>query len=157
MGAITRDELRELNTLSNQVVGACIEVHQVLGPGLLESAYEECLCHELTLRKIAFEHQVAIPIEFKGIRLNNGFRLDILVENQLVIELKAVDELQPIHSAQLYTYLKLTGLHLGLLTNFNVKLMKDGIRRVVNNVPSADPIDLLITEENRKRWEARNH
>ena len=155
MGKITHNEMREINMLSNQIIGACIEVHKILGPGLLESAYEECLCHELFLRNISFARQMIVPIEFKGLKLNNGFRLDILVENKVVIELKAVEDLEPIHSAQLYTYLKLTGLHLGLLANFNVALMKDGIRRVINDIPDADPIDDLIAQENRRRMEAR--
>ena len=156
MAEISRGELIELNSLSNKVIGAGIAVHRVLGPGLLESAYEECLCHELTLRSILFTRQVSFPIEFKGIQLCSGFRLDILVENQLIIELKSVDELLPVHSAQLFTYLKLTGLHLGLLMNFNVQLMKNGIRRVVNELPEPDPLDVELAEERRKRWEARN-
>ena len=156
MDEITKIEMKELNMLSNQVVGACIEVHRILGPGLLEAAYEECVCHELRLRNIVFDRQVQVPIAFKGVQLTNAFRLDILVEKRLIVELKAVDELEPIHIAQLSTYLKLTGLHLGLLMNFNVKLMKHGIRRLINGQIPIDPVEAMLAEELRQRWEARD-
>ena len=119
----------ELNALSSAVIGAAIEVHRNIGPGLLESAYEECLCRELSLQSIPFERQVTLPISYKGIELDGGYRLDILVDNKLVIELKAVDKLQPIHEAQLMTYLKLSGHTIGLLINFNVPVLKNGIKR----------------------------
>jgi GxxExxY protein len=121
----------ELNRISSTVIGAAIEVHRALGPGLLESAYEECLCKELTIRGIPFEHQRPLPVEYKGVRVDCGYRLDLLVQDLVVVELKAVDELLPIHEAQLMTYLKLGGWHLGLLINFNVDVLKHGIRRRV--------------------------
>lgn len=121
----------DINDLSGEVISAAIEVHRILGPGLLESAYEECLCRELELRQIPYERQKELPIEYKGIKLDCGYRLDVLVENRLVLELKACDALQPIHKAQLLTYLKLTGIKVGLLINFNVPILKQGIKRMV--------------------------
>ena len=118
--------------LSNLIIGAAIEVHRILGPGLLESAYEQCLCHELTLKDISFERQKPLPVTYKGISLNCGYRLDILVEKLVIVELKTVEHIGPIHEAQLLTYLKLSELWLGLLVNFNVPVLKDGIRRIVN-------------------------
>jgi GxxExxY protein len=117
--------------LSRRVLGAAIEVHRAFGPGLLESAYEECLCHELALGGIAFQRQVELPVQYKGVLLDCGYRLDIVVEDRLIVELKAVEELMPVHHAQLLTYLKLTGKRVGLLINFNVELLKDGIIRRV--------------------------
>ena len=122
------------NTLSNQIIGAALEVHRQLGPGLLESAYEECLAYELSLREIPFERQKPIPVVYKGIRLDCGFRVDLLVGGLVIVELKAVDLLMPIHQAQVLTYLKLTGCKLGLLINFNVLRLREGIRRVVLNL-----------------------
>ncbi len=119
----------DLNEVTERVIGAAIEVHKHLGPGLLESAYEECLCHEMSLRQIPFERQRALPIEYKGIKLDCGYRLDLLVENVVVVEVKAVTILQGIHEAQLLSYLKLGGWKIGLLLNFNVPVLKDGIRR----------------------------
>lgn len=119
----------ELNRLTEQIIGAAIEVHKALGPGLLESAYETCLCHELSLREISFERQRPLPIEYKGTKLECGYRLDLLVEGAVVVEIKAVEAIEPIHEAQLLTYLKLGGWKLGLLINFNVPVLKDGIRR----------------------------
>lgn len=118
-----------LNQVTEQIIGAAIEVHRALGPGLLESAYEECLGHELSLRGIAFERQRALPVEYKGVKLDCGYRLDLLVGSAVVVELKAVSAIEPIHEAQLLTYLKLGGWKLGLLINFNVPILKDGIRR----------------------------
>ena len=118
--------------LSNLIIGAAIEVHRILGPGLLESAYEQCLCHELTLKDISFERQKPLPVTYKGISLDCGYRLDILVEKLVIVELKTVEHIGPIHEAQLLTYLKLSELWLGLLVNFNVPVLKDGIRRIVN-------------------------
>jgi GxxExxY protein len=119
----------EMNEITEKIIGAAIEVHRALGPGLLESAYEECLCHELTLRELAFERQKPLPVEYKGVKLDCGYRLDLLVEALVVVEIKAVEVIQPIHEAQLLTYLKLGGWKLGLLINFNVPFLKDGIRR----------------------------
>jgi GxxExxY protein len=121
-----------INDLTGQVINAAIEVHRTLGPGLLESIYEECLCHEFGLRKIPYERQKELPIEYKGIRLNANLRLDALVNKQLILEIKSCDTLLPIHEAQLLTYLKLTGLKIGLLINFNVSMLKDGIKRIAN-------------------------
>ena len=117
--------------LSFEIIGAAIEVHRVLGPGLLESAYEEALCRELALRNMPFERQVPLAVEYKGVRLDCGYRLDVVVDNSVVVELKTVESLMPIHEAQLLTYLKVSGLKLGLLLNFNVGLMKEGIKRLV--------------------------
>ena len=119
----------EMNRITEQIIGAGIEVHKSLGPGLLESAYEECLCRELALRDIRFERQRALPVEYKGVKLDCGYRLDLLVENTVVVEIKSVTTIQPIHEAQLLTYLKLGGWKLGLLINFNVPVLKDGVRR----------------------------
>jgi GxxExxY protein len=117
------------NEITQQVIGAAIDVHKQLGPGLLESAYEECLCHELAIRKVAFERQKPIPLVYKEVKLDCGYRLNVLVEGRIVVELKAVDGLGPIHDAIILTYLKLSGHKLGLLINFNVPLLKDGIKR----------------------------
>jgi GxxExxY protein len=117
--------------LSKQVIGAAIEVHRELGPGLLESTYEACLAHEMTLRNIPFERQKEVLVVYKGLSVDCGFRLDLLVGNLVVIELKAVDRLIPVYDAQVLTYLKLTGCRLGLLLNFNVTLLKNGIKRLV--------------------------
>lgn len=122
----------DLNKLSERVIGAAIEVHRVLGPGLLEGAYEECLCRELELRGMAYERQCVIPMEYKGAFVESGFRLDVLVENALVVELKACDELTRVHRAQLLTYMRLGGWRLGLLINFNVLVLKNGIDRMVH-------------------------
>ena len=122
----------DINQLTGKVIGAAIEVHKALGPGLLESTDEECLCHELQLRKIAYERQKPLPIEYKGVRLDCGYRLDLLVQGKIILELKACEKIDPIHEAQLLTYLKLTGLNVGLLLNFNVPVMRDGIVRIVN-------------------------
>lgn len=119
----------ELNTYTEQIIGAAIDVHRALGPGLLESAYEECLCRELALRSIPFERQRPLPVEYKGVRVDCGYRLDLLVANSVVVEIKSVSAIEPVHEAQLLTYLKLGGWKLGLLINFNVPVLKDGIRR----------------------------
>jgi GxxExxY protein len=118
--------------LTQQIIGAAIEVHTVLGPGLLESVYEACLVHELGLRGISAQRQVPLPVEYKGQRVECGFRIDVLVEGQVVVELKSVDKSTPIDEAQLITYLKLSGHRRGLMINFNVRVLKDGLmRRVV--------------------------
>jgi GxxExxY protein len=120
-----------INELTEVIIGAAIEVHRALGPGLLESAYEECLCRELSLRDIPFERQRPLPLQCKGISLDCGYRLDLLVADKVVVEIKAVEAVLPIHEAQLLTYLKLGGWQVGLLINFNVPVLKDGIRRRV--------------------------
>ena len=117
--------------LSEKVIGAAIEVHRHVGPGLLESAYEECLCHELVKAGLSFKRQVEMPISYKGQDIDCGYRADLIVENTLLVELKAVEKLLPIHQAQVLTYLKLGRLSTGLLINFNSTLLKDGIKRFV--------------------------
>lgn len=118
---------------SRLIIGAAIEVHTQLGPGLLESAYEECLSYELNAREIPFERQKPIPVNCKGVQLDCGFRVDLLVAGLIVVELKAVESLLPIHDAQVLTYLQLTGCRLGLLLNFNVPRLKQGMKRLVLN------------------------
>lgn len=118
---------------SRLIIGAAIEVHTQLGPGLLESAYEECLSYELNAREIPFERQKPIPVNYKGVQLDCGFRVDLLVAGLIVVELKAVESLLPIHDAQVLTYLQLTGCRLGLLLNFNVPRLKQGMKRLVLN------------------------
>jgi GxxExxY protein len=118
--------------LSNVIIGCAIEVHKQLGPGLLESAYEACLCHELTAKSIAVKRQELLPVNYKGEYIDAGYRIDILVDNHVIVELKTVDTIIPIYRAQLMTYLKLSNKWLGLLINFNVKLLKQGIERIVN-------------------------
>ena len=122
--------MMDINKLTSEVIGAAIEVHKILGPGLLESAYEECLCHEFGLRAMPYERQKELPIEYKGVILDCGYRLDVVVANRLILELKACERLEPIHEAQLLTYLKLTSIKVGLLINFNVPVLKQGIRRL---------------------------
>ena len=122
----------DINDLTGQVIGAAIEVHNALGPGLLESAYEECLCHEFELKEIPYERQKELPLEYKGVKLDSGYRIDIVVADKLILELKACENLEPIHEAQLLTYLKLTKIKFGLLINFNVLLLKNGIKRIAN-------------------------
>ena len=117
--------------LTNKIIGAAIEVHKALGPGLLESAYEKCLMKEFELSNISFKSQIELPLEYKGIRVDAGYRIDLIVERKVIIELKAVGSLIPVHEAQLLTYLKLTGIRVGMLMNFNVPVLKDGIKRMV--------------------------
>jgi len=124
-----------MNELSDQIIGAAIEVHRTLGPGLLESTYEACLAHELNLKGIKAVRQKKQPIIYKGLEIDEAYRIDVIVEDKILLELKVVDALNDVHLAQLLTYLKLSGCSLGYLMNFNVPLMKDGIRRVVNNYP----------------------
>ena len=116
---------------TSPIIGAAIEVHRNLGPGLLESAYEECLCHELRLLGIDFKRQVALPLLYKGLKLDCGYKLDLIVREEVILELKAIEKLLPIHEAQLLTYLRLTGKRVGLLINFNVPLLTQGIIRRV--------------------------
>ncbi len=121
----------EFDDLSNRVIGCAIEVHRHLGPGLLESAYEQCLAHELSRNNIGFQLQLAQPVRYKDILLDCGYRIDVLVENQIIIELKCVEKLLGIHEAQLLTYMKLAEIKIGLLMNFNVTKLKEGIKRFV--------------------------
>ena len=121
--------------LTEQIIGSAIEVHRPLGPGLLESAYEECLCHELSLHGLQFERQKLLPLEYKGIKLDCGYRLDIIVENKVVLELKTVEAIAPIHEAQLLTYLRLSKIKVGLIINFNVPVLKNGVRRFILSSP----------------------
>ena len=119
----------ERDPLTEQVIGAAIEVNRVLGPGLLESVYQRCLCHELKLRGIEHQPQVKLPVVYKGLSIDCEFFMDVVVLDKLVVELKAVEKLLPVHEAQLLTYLRLSRIRLGLLINFNVALLKDGIKR----------------------------
>jgi GxxExxY protein len=120
-----------INQLTHEVIGAGIEVHRKLGPGLLESAYRKCLCRELLLRGIPYRREWPLPLEYKGIRLECGYRVDILVGDLVAVEVKSVEALAPIHDAQLLTYLRLGGWRVGLLMNFNVVVLKDGIHRKI--------------------------
>jgi GxxExxY protein len=124
--------MEEINQITEKIIGAAIEVHRELGPGLLESAYETCLSFELAERGLTIERQKPLPIVYKGTRLDAGYRLDLLVEDQVIVEIKAVDELAPIHQAQVLSYLKLSGCSVGLMINFNVQVLKNGIKRVIN-------------------------
>ena len=117
--------------LTERVIGLAIEVHRQLGPGLLESAYEECLCFELRRAELAFRRQVALPVVYKSVRLDCGYRLDVVVEERLILELKTVERLLPIHEAQVITYLRLSGIPAGLLLNFNTAVLKQGLRRLM--------------------------
>jgi len=128
----TKDTKAEADELSHEVIGAAIEVQRAVGPGLLESIYEDCLAHELTLRGIPFRRQVSLPLIYKGVRLESGYRLDMVVDELVVLELKAVEHILPVHEVQLLTYLRLTGKWPGLLFNFHVTVLQRGIRRVVN-------------------------
>ena len=119
------------NEITHAIIGAAIEVHKLLGPGLLESAYEACLRHEFAIRKIGFQKQKPVPLVYKEIKLDCGFRLELLLEKRVVVELKSVDAIAPIHEAIMLTYLRLSGHTLGLLINFNVSILKDGIRRFI--------------------------
>jgi len=117
--------------LTDEILATATEVHRHLGPGLLESAHEQCLCHELSLRHLAFRRQVPLPVEYKGVQLDCGYKLDIVVQDKVILELKAVEALNPLHKAQLLTYLRLSGKRVGLLINFNAPLLKDGLIRTV--------------------------
>ncbi|HVF27742.1 MAG TPA: GxxExxY protein [Pyrinomonadaceae bacterium] len=120
-----------INKVTEAIIGAAIEVRRALGPGLLESAYSECLCRELSVRDVPFEREKPLPLEYKGIRLECGYRLDLLVADSVVVEIKAVEAVVPVHEAQLLTYLRLGGWRVSLLINFNVEVLKQGIRRKV--------------------------
>lgn len=132
---MTEKEL--LNQITDHIIGASIEVHRTLGPGLLESAYEACLAFELVDRGRKVEHQKPLPVIYRDVKLECGYRLDLLVEDMVIVEVKAVNHLDPIHEAQLLSYLKLSGCKVGLLINFNIKMLRDGIQRMVNNFPDS--------------------
>jgi GxxExxY protein len=126
-----RERRADINRLTEKVIGCAIEVHRALGPGLLESTYEQCLAQELKLSGIIFEMQVSLPVEYKGVKLDCGYRIDFLIDERLILELKSTEKVTDIHKAQLLTYMKLARIKIGLLINFNVKLLKDGIQRFV--------------------------
>jgi GxxExxY protein len=123
----------ELNQISGKIIECAIKVHRALGPGMLESAYEACLFYELNKAGLKVQKQVTLPIFYDGVKIDAGYRIDLFVEDEVIVELKAVDKVHPIHNAQLLSYLRLSNKKLGLLINFNVKLLKDGVERVVNN------------------------
>ena len=125
-------ERERLNKITETIIGAAIQVHKTLGPGLLESAYEACLAYELSKRGLRSEQQKPLPLVYEQVKLDCGYRIDLVVEGSVVVEVKSVDALAPIHDAQVLTYLKLSGCKIGLLLNFNVPMLKDGIRRFVN-------------------------
>ncbi len=129
-----RIELLNINKTTESIIGAAIEVHRHLGPGLLESAYEECLCEELSLRKIPFKRQIALPVVYKSKKLDVGYRIDLLVNDEVVVELKTVETILPIHEAQALTYMRLSGKQVGLILNFNVTVLKNGIKRLVHKL-----------------------
>lgn len=124
-------ELKEIDELSNRMIGLAIDVHRYLGPGLLESVYQQCLAYELSTNNIEFVLEHPIPVKYKEIKIDCAFRADLIVAKSIILELKAADKILPIHEAQLMTYLKITGIKLGLIINFNVKLLKDGIKRII--------------------------
>jgi len=130
----TGTDLLDINKTTESIIGAAIEVHRHLGAGLLESAYEECLCEELTLRKIPFKRQVALPVMYKSRKLDIGYRIDLLVNDEVVVELKTVESILPIHEAQTLTYMRLGGWQVGLILNFNVVVLKNGIKRLVHKL-----------------------
>jgi GxxExxY protein len=131
---------KSLNDLSHELIGAAIEVHRELGPGLLESAYEGAYSHELTLRNIPHARQKIMPIMYKGVAIEAGYRIDILADDRIVLELKAVEKIMPIHAAQLLAYLRLGKFHLGLLFNFNVRRLIDGVERISNDAPNLSAV-----------------
>lgn len=124
---------QRINNLTEKIIGCAIEVHRVIGPGLLESAYEECLCYELSQAGIRFERQVPLPVIYKGVKLDCGYKMDIVVEGLVIVELKAVERIIPVHEAQLLSYLKLYDKKVGLILNFHVPRLRDGLKRIVNN------------------------
>lgn len=124
-------EMSEIDALSNKIIGVALEAHRNLGPGLLESAYQQCLAYELSANNIEFVLEHPIPVKYKEINIDCAFRADLIIANSIILELKAVDRILPIHEAQLMTYLRITGIKLGLIINFNVKLLKNGIRRII--------------------------
>jgi GxxExxY protein len=125
--------MKAINKITETIIGSAIAVHKSLGPGLLESAYEACLAFELADRGLSVERQKALPVIYRDVKLDCGYRIDLLVEEKVIVELKAIDRLLPIHSAQLFSYLKLSDCKVGLLINFNVKILKSGLRRIIND------------------------
>jgi GxxExxY protein len=138
------------NEITEAIIGAAIEVHRHLGPGLLESVYEECLCYELSQRELRFQRQLAAPVLYKGIKLDCGYRIDLLVENAVVVEIKSMEALLPVHGAQLLTYLKICNKRVGLLINFNVPVLIKGLKRVANDYQDQTP-RLCVSASNPKR------
>ena len=126
--------VESLNRISGQVVDAAIEVHSALGPGLLESSYQACLAHELSTRDLVVRSQLALPLVYKGVRLETGYRLDMLVDDAVIVEIKSIEKVLPIHNAQLLSYLKLSNKRVGLIINFNTVHLREGIRRLVNRL-----------------------
>jgi GxxExxY protein len=122
----------EIDEITGEIIGCCIEIHRELGPGLLESAYEECLAYELTKAGLIFERQKALPLHYKEIQIEYGYRMDFVVEDQVVVELKSVESISPVHTAQILTYMKFSEKNAGLLINFNVSMLKNGIKRFLN-------------------------
>lgn len=127
------EEEKSINQITEKIIGCAIEVHKALGPGLLESAYEKCLCFELQQKRLKFEQQVPLPVTYKYVKLDCGYRMDIVVEDLVIVEVKAVERLIPVHDAQLLSYLKLHDKKVGLLMNFHVSILKNGLKRIVNN------------------------
>lgn len=125
-------EAQRINAITEKIIGCAIEVHRALGPGLLESAYEECTAYEILCSGLQIERQVSLPVVYKGVKLDCGYRMDLVVEKAVIVEFKTVEVLLPVHEAQLLSYLKLTGLSVGLLINFHVPVLKDGLKRIVN-------------------------
>ncbi len=144
-----------VNQLTSEAIHSAIEVHRALGPGLLESTYEACMVQELAGRDIQTQRQKPLPVMYKGVRIDCGYRIDLLLENQVIIELKAVARLEPIHEAQLLSYLKLSGCQVGLLINFNVRQLKSGLRRLVNNLPKNVSAISAISAVNKEPLNAR--
>lgn len=134
MKIVPGGEILDVNKTTEAIIGAAIEVHRQLGPGLLESAYEECLCEELLLRKIPFKRQIILPVTYKNKKLDVGYRIDLLVNDEVVVELKTVESILPIHEAQILTYMRLGGWRVGLILNFNVTVLKNGIKRLVHKL-----------------------
>jgi GxxExxY protein len=130
----TQNDILDINKTTESIIGAAIEVHRHLGPGLLESAYEECLCEEFSLRKILFKRQIALPVIYKSKKLDIGYRIDLLVKDEVVVELKTVESILSIHEAQTLTYMRLGGWQVGLILNFNVTILKNGIKRLVHKL-----------------------
>ena len=131
------NENEKLNKITETIISGAINVHRTLGPGLLESAYEACMVYELAQAGLKVEQQKPLPIVYREVKLECGYRLDLMIENEVIIEIKSIEKLKPIHQAQLLSYLKLSECKVGLLINFNVKVLKDGIKRVVNNFPDS--------------------
>ncbi len=129
--------MERLNKITETIIGVAINVHRELGPGLLESAYETCMVYDLLQTGLKIEQQKPLPIIYRGVKLECGYRLDLMIENEVIVEIKSIEKLLPIHQAQLMSYLKLSNCNVGLLINFNVKILKNGIQRVVNNFPDS--------------------